>query len=66
MTSESTRFFGQPSETKPTVGRLVSGSDAGMSSVGLRLTLSSLAGDPPLPLLSLFRSQLVWNELVTM
>jgi hypothetical protein len=42
MTSESTRFLGQPSETKPTVGRvsgeeIVSGT-AGVSRVGDRLT----------------------------
>jgi len=44
MTSESTRFLGQPSETKPTVGRLGSGewvSGAAPSSrVEDRLTLS--------------------------
>ncbi len=41
MTSESTRFLGQPSETKPTVGRgarLDSVSEAGISSVGEMLT----------------------------
>jgi hypothetical protein len=40
MTSESTRFLGQPSETKPTVGRGAEGDVSGavMSRVGDRLT----------------------------
>jgi len=29
MTSESTRFLGQPSETKPTAGRTLAASDTG-------------------------------------
>ena len=48
MTSESTRFLGQPSETKPTVGRLgvleIGSRGRRVSRVGDRLTVLILAG----------------------
>ena len=56
MTSESTRFLGQPSETKPTVGRLdewtvqrLAGPalDAVASQAPVGKEPDQVAGDPP-------------------